>query len=83
MNDTNFFATIRKLWQCIASRSHGDVDEELRSHVAAHEEDLIRQGLTAEEARRKARIVLGQPATQNETYRDAIGLRTGRPDPQR
>jgi hypothetical protein len=36
---------------------------------------LIRQGLPQEEARRKARIDLGQPAAQNETYRRAIGLR--------
>ena len=65
----NVRATLRNLWRSIAPRSHNDVEEELRSHLAAYQEDLMRQGLTAEEARRKARIDLGQPATQNETYR--------------
>ncbi len=35
----------------------------------------MHRGLSLEEARRKARIDLGQPAGQNEIYRDAIGLR--------
>ncbi len=68
-------AAIRKLWRSIAPRTHSDVEEEFRSTLAAYEEDLIRQGLPEEEARRKARIDLGQPAAQNETYRRAIGLR--------
>jgi predicted permease len=68
-------ASLRNLWQSIAPRSHGDVEEELRSHQQAYAEDLMRHGLSAEEAQRKARIDLGQPATQNETYRAAVGLR--------
>lgn len=67
--------TLRNLWRSIAPRSHGDVEEELRSHQQAYAEDLMRHGLSAEEAERKARIDLGQPATQNETYRAAVGLR--------
>jgi predicted permease len=71
----NPIGALRNLWRSIAPRSQGDVEEELRSHQQAYQEDLIRQGLTAEEARRKARIDLGQPATQNETYRAVVGLR--------
>src|ERR1700743_1876352 len=71
----NPIGILRNLWRSIAPRNHGDIEEELRSHQQAYQEDLIRQGLTAEEAHRKARIDLGQPATQNETYRDAVGLR--------
>jgi predicted permease len=71
----NPIGALRNLWRSIAPRSHGDVEEELRSHQQAYQEDLMRQGLTAEEAQRKARIDLGQPATQNETYRAAVGLR--------
>ena len=71
----NPIGTLRNLWRSIAPRSHGDIEEELRSHQQAYQEDLIRQGLTAEEAQRKARIDFGQPATQNETYRAAVGLR--------
>ena len=66
---------IRKLWHSVAPRTHGDVEEEFRSTLDAYQEDLIRQGLSQEEARRKARIDMGQPAAQNETYRRAIGLR--------
>jgi predicted permease len=68
-------AAIRKLWHSVAPRTHSDVEEEFRSTLDAYQEDLIRQGLPEEEARRKARIDLGQPAAQNETYRQAIGLR--------
>jgi predicted permease len=71
----SLLAAIRKLWDSIAPRAHSDVEEEFRSTLDAYQEDLIRQGLPEEEARRKARIDLGQPAAQNETYRDAVGLR--------
>lgn len=71
----SLLTAIRKLWHSIAPRTHSDVEEEFRSTLDAYQEDLIRQGLPEEEARRKARIDLGQPAAQNETYRKAIGLR--------
>src|SRR5580692_5361279 len=71
----SFLAAIRKLCHSIAPRTNSDVEEEFRATLDAYQEDLIRQGLTEEEARRKARIDLGQAAAQNETYRDAIGLR--------
>jgi predicted permease len=71
----SLLAAIRKLWHSITPRTHSDVEEEFRSTLDAYQEDLMRQGLPEEEARRKARIDLGQPATQNETYRRAIGLR--------
>src|ERR1700722_6751998 len=68
-------AVMRRLWHSIAPRTHRDVEEEFRSTLDAYQEDLIRQGLPEEEAHRKARIDLGQPSAQKETYRDAIGLR--------
>ncbi len=71
----SLLAAIRKLWHSIAPRTHSDVEEEFRSTLDAYQEDLIRQGLPEEEARRKARMDLGRPALQNETYRRAIGLR--------
>jgi predicted permease len=71
----SLLAAIRKLWHSITPRTHSDVEEEFRSTLDAYQEDLIRKGLPEEEARRKARIDLGQPAAQNETYRKAIGLR--------
>jgi predicted permease len=71
----SLLAAIRKLWHSLTPRTHSDVEEEFRSMLDAYQEDLIHQGLPEEEARRKARIDLGQPAAQNETYRKAIGLR--------
>jgi predicted permease len=71
----SLLAALRKLRRSLAPRTHSDVEEEFRSTLDAYQEDLIRQGIPEEEARRKARIDLGQPAAQNETYRDAIGLR--------
>jgi hypothetical protein len=66
---------MRKLWNAVAPRTPSDVEQEFRFTLDAYQEDLIRQGLPEDEARRRARIDLGQPARQNETYRDAIGLR--------
>jgi hypothetical protein len=77
----SLLAAIRKLRHSIAPRTHSDVEEEFRSTLDAYQEDLIRQGLPEEEARRKARIDLGQPAVQHETYHDAIGLRALRRNP--
>jgi predicted permease len=71
----SLFDSLRRLWRSIAPRSSSDIEEELRSHQQVYQEDLIRQGLTAEEAKRKARIDLGQPDTQSEKYRAAVGLR--------
>src|SRR5215472_9279765 len=73
--DVSLLAAIRKLWYSIAPRTQSDVEEEFRSTVDAYQEDLIRRGISEAEARRRARIDLGQPSAQNEIYRDAIGLR--------
>src|SRR5215469_15009399 len=73
--DMSLLAAIRKLWHSVAPRTQSDVEEEFRSTLDTYQEDLIRQGLPEEEARRKARIDLGRSTAQNEIYRDAIGLR--------
>ena len=70
----SLLAAIRKFWHSIVPRTHSDVEEEFLFALGAYQQDLVRQGLREEEARRKARIDLGQPAVQNEAYRDAIGL---------
>jgi hypothetical protein len=71
----SLLAAIRRLWNSIAPRTDSDVEEEFRSTLDAYQDDLVRHGLPEEEARRKARIDLGRPAAQYDTYRDAIGLR--------
>ena len=57
----SLLAVIRKLWHSFAPRNHSDVEEEFCSTLDAYQEDLIRQGLPEEEARRKARIDLAGP----------------------
>ena len=73
----NSLSTLRCWWRAMASRSHVDreVEEEFQFHLEAYAADLVSQGMTPAEARRKARIDLGRADTQNEKYRDAIGLR--------
>jgi len=71
----NLLNAIRKRWCHLASRTPSDVEEEFRSTLDAYQQDLIRQGFSEEEAHRKACIDLGRLGTQNERYRDAIGLR--------
>jgi len=73
----SLFATLRCWWRAVVghSRIHDEVEEEFRFHIDVYVEDLIQQGMTPAEAERKARIELGRPDTQNEKYRDAIGLR--------
>jgi predicted permease len=66
---------MRRLWYSIAPRTPSDIDEEFRFTLDAYQEDLVRKGFSEENARRKARIDLGRPASQNETYRRAIGHR--------
>src|ERR1700744_250157 len=73
--DMSLLGRIRRLWRSIAPRTSSDIEEEFRSTLGAYEGDLIRQGLSKPEARRKARIALGQPCAQNEIYRAAMGLR--------
>lgn len=48
----------------------GELSEELRLHVDMEAQDLMRQGRTAEEARREARILLGGLEQTKEAVRD-------------
>jgi len=73
----NLVAQIRAWWYAITDRTrvHQQVETELQFHVDAYTEDLIRSGATREDAQRRARLELGKIETQNERYREAIGLR--------
>jgi predicted permease len=73
----NLLAQIRAWWRAIARRTrvHREVETELQFHMDAYVEDLLRNGVEKEEAQRKARLELGKVETQNERYREAIGLR--------
>jgi predicted permease len=71
------FATLRCWWRAITHRSRvsREVEEELRFHIDAYANDLMRQGMSRADAERKARIDLGRADVQSEKYRAAVGLR--------
>jgi predicted permease len=57
-----------------AGRRSEQFDEELRSHLAMHIEDNLRQGMTPGEARRQALIALGGMQSARDAYRDRGGM---------
>jgi predicted permease len=67
---------VRSWWRALANRAQisEEVSTELQFHIDTRAEELIHRGASPEEAARQARIELGQPSTQGEKYRAAIGL---------
>lgn len=63
-------------WKALTRREQisSDAFAELQFHIDTRTEELVRHGASPEHAIRQARIELGQPATQGEKYREAIGL---------
>ncbi len=51
------------------------VESELAFHVETQTKDLISRGMPEDKARRRTLAAAGRADTQNEKYRDAIGLR--------
>jgi hypothetical protein len=64
-------------WQRLWRRKQMDdqLDKELAFHLEQHATELVAQGHSPEEARRRARIDLGGPAQVVEQCRDARGAR--------
>src|SRR5438094_2542665 len=56
------------------SRMEREMDAELRFHIEAFAEDLVRNGVPREEALRRARIGFGGIERAQEECRDARGL---------
>lgn len=61
-------ATLRR------SRMESEMDAELRFHIEAFAEDLVRSGVSREEAMRRARIEFGGVERVKEECRDNIGI---------
>src|SRR5215467_12294757 len=55
-------------------RMEREMDAELRFHIEAFAEDLVRTGVTREEALRRARIEFGGIERAKEECRDARGV---------
>jgi predicted permease len=56
-------------------RLESDMDEELRFHLEARTADLIREGLSPDQASRQARLELGTIAAHKDGMRNSLGLR--------
>src|SRR5712691_8811561 len=70
------FARLRSLVRALTARRafEAGLTEELRFHIAQYTEDLVRSGVSPEEARRRARMELGGINTVKEECREARGL---------
>ena len=70
------FARLRSVVRALTSR--GDFEtgltDELRFHMEEYIEDLVRSGVSPEEARRRARMEFGAINTMKEECREARGL---------
>ena len=55
------------------SRAEREMDSELRFHVDAYAEDLIRRGIARDEALRRARVEFGGLEQAKEACREARG----------
>ena len=71
-----FFHTITARIRGCLRRGDGesDFDQEMAAHLEMAEEDGLRRGLSAEEARRTARVELGGVTQLRESWRAASGL---------
>jgi predicted permease len=63
-------ARVRSVWRSLWHRAQfeSDLDDEMRFHVEARADDLVRSGLSREEAMRRARIEFGCA----EAYQDGV-----------
>ena len=57
------------------SRLESGMEEEMRFHIEQYAEDLVRTGVPAEEARRRARAEFGSLPARQDECREAVGLR--------
>ena len=73
----SLFSRIATWWRAVAKREELDrqVRDELEFHLENHAEDLMRSGVSREEAWRRARAQLGSLAVGRENCRAASGSR--------
>ena len=63
----SWWSRAREQWRPSARRSRfGEMDEEMRQHVELEAEELVRRGVAADEARRRALVAFGS----RERYRE-------------
>jgi len=66
------FPRLSSFWRTIWNRSRfeQDLDDEMRFHLEARKEDLVRSGLPREDARRRAQIEFGSTEAYQERVRE-------------
>jgi predicted permease len=71
------FARLRSMWDALFKRLSLEerMDQEMRFHLESMMEDLIRSGLSREEAERQARLRFGGVEVAQEQCREARGMR--------
>jgi predicted permease len=62
-------------WRLRRARLDREMREEMRFHLEAYADDLVRSGVPEAEARRRARVEFGSPLAREDECRDALGLR--------
>ena len=65
--------TLQRLWR--RDRAEAELDAELRDHVERQVADYVRAGMSARDARRRARLEFGGLDQVKELCRDARGMR--------
>jgi len=67
------FARLRSLWKSLWNRVQmdHDFDDEMHFHLESRAQDLMRSGLSREEAHRRARIDFGSIVSSQENVREA------------
>ncbi|HKN62587.1 MAG TPA: ABC transporter permease, partial [Candidatus Acidoferrales bacterium] len=67
------FARLRSFWQSLRHRAQfeNDLDDEMRAHIEARADDLIRSGVPRDEAARRARIEFGSVEAHQEGVRES------------
>ena len=73
----NFLARMRSWWKWMVQRGQmeNEMDAEVRFHIESYAADLVRSGVSSEEALRRARIEFGGVESHKDSMRAALGLR--------
>jgi putative ABC transport system permease protein len=70
------FARLRSLWRALLHRRQfeGDLDVEIQSHIENRADDLVRSGVSGDEALRRARIEFGCAEAYQDRVRESRGV---------
>ncbi|MGA7931911.1 MAG: permease prefix domain 1-containing protein, partial [Candidatus Sulfotelmatobacter sp.] len=62
-------------WMVKGQRLESDMETEVRFHIESYAADLVRKGLSQEEAMRQARIEFGGIESHKDAIRASVGVR--------